>query len=186
MPITREDAWKLLNDYTKKESLVKHALAVESAMRMYAKKFGEDEEAWGITGLLHDFDYDAFPDPNNGGHPYKGNAILKGKGLPDEICTAIMGHADYTNTPRETKMAKALYAADEICGFIMAVAYVRPDKLNGISPKSVKKKLKDKAFAAAINREEISHGIEALGVDRDEHIQTVITAMQGIANELGF
>ncbi len=186
MDITRPVIWQLLNQYTKKPALLKHALAVEAAMRAYAEKFGEDEELWGAVGLLHDFDYDAYPVPEEGGHPYKGNQILAELGCPEEIRTAIMGHAHFTGTPRVTTMAKALFAVDELCGFVMAVAYVRPEKLNGMAVSSVKKKLKDKAFAAKVNREEIEQGAVELGVDKDEHIQTIITALQGISNELGF
>jgi len=186
MDITRSAVWQLLNQYTKKDALIKHALAVEAAMRAYAKKFGEDEELWGAVGLLHDFDYDAYPVPENGGHPYKGNQILTDLGCPEEIRTAIMGHAHFTGTPRTTTMAKALFAVDELCGFVMAVAYVRPEKLNGMTASSVKKKLKDKAFAAKVNRAEIEQGAVELGVEKDEHIETVISALQSSANELGF
>ncbi len=183
--ITREDAWKLLNEYTHKEALIKHALAVEAAMRAYARKFGEDEEAWGIVGLLHDFDYEKYPTLED--HPYRGAEILREKGYPEEWITAILGHANHTGVPRETLMAKTLFAVDELCGFITAVTYVRPNKkLAEVKVKSVKKKLKDKAFARQVNREEIRQGAEELGVDLDEHIDFVIKAMQEIADELGF
>ena len=183
--ITREDAWKLLTEYTQKEGLIKHALAVEAAMRAYARKFGEDEEAWGIVGLLHDFDYEKYPSMED--HPFRGAEILRQKGYPEEWVTAILGHANHTGVPRETLMAKALYAVDELCGFITAVAYVRPNKkLSEVKVKSVKKKLKDKAFARQVNREEIRQGAEELGVELDEHIGFVLQAMQEIAEELGF
>lgn len=182
--ITREDAWKLLNEYTKTESLIKHALAVEASMRKYAQKLGEDVEKWGITGLIHDFDYEKYPSAEE--HPYKGNEILTELGYPEDIKTAIMGHAIYTNTPRETLMDKTLFAVDELSGFVMAVAYVRPDKLEGLTPKSVKKKLKDKAFAAKVSREDIELGIQEMDVDKDEHIATVIEALQGAKSQLGF
>ncbi len=183
--ITREDAWKLLTEYTQKEGLIKHALAVEAAMRAYARKFGEDEEAWGIVGLLHDFDYEKYPSMED--HPFRGAEILRQKGYPEEWVTAILGHANHTGVPRETLMAKTLYAVDELCGFITAVAYVRPNKkLSEVKVKSVKKKLKDKAFARQVNREEIRQGAEELGVELDEHIGFVLQAMQEIAEELGF
>lgn len=184
MNITRDQAWELLNEYTKGESLLKHALTVEAAMRKYAEKYGEDVEKWGITGLVHDFDYEKYPTAEE--HPFVGNKILEEKGYPDDIREAIMGHALYSGVARETLMAKALFAVDELCGFIMAVAYVRPSGLDGMKPKSVKKKLKDKAFAAAVSREDIEMGIEELGVDKDEHIQLVIDALSEIKEQLGF
>lgn len=188
MNVDREKAWALLNEYTQSESLIKHMLAVEAAMRTYAQKHGEDEELWGVTGLLHDFDYEKWPNPDRDetGHPFTGVAILREQGYPDEIIDAILGHALYSGVPRETAMAKTLFAVDELCGFIMAVAYVRPENLTGMKPKSVKKKLKDKAFAAAVSRDDIRSGIEELGVDESEHIQTVIDALHAIASELGF
>lgn len=184
MNITREDTWTLLNEYTKSESLLKHALGVEAAMRAYARKFGEDEEKWGITGLIHDFDYEKWPSVEE--HPIKGNEILKEKGYPEEITQAIMGHAVYSGVPRDTLMAKTLFAVDELTGFIMASAYVRPDKLDGLKPKSVKKKMKDKRFAAKVSREDIEQGIAEIEVDRDEHIAIIIEALQGIKEDLGF
>ena len=188
MAVDREKAWALLNEYTESESLVRHMLAVEAAMKAYANKLGEDENLWGVTGLLHDFDYEKWPNPDRDetGHPFTGVAILREQGYPDEMIDAILGHADYSGVARETPMAKALFAVDELCGFVMAVAYVRPENLNGMKPKSVKKKLKDKAFAAAVSRDDIRIGVEEMGVDQDEHIQTVIDAMQGISGELGF
>jgi putative nucleotidyltransferase with HDIG domain len=186
---TREQAYQLLCEWVKSESLRKHMLAVEAAMRAYAKKFGEDEETWGICGLLHDLDYEKFPqvDPvAQTGHPFESVKYFKEQDYPQDIIDAILGHATYSNTPRVTTMAKALYAVDELCGFVMACAYVRPTKLEGMEASSVKKKLKNKEFAAKISREDIEKGIAELGVDKDEHINTVICAKQGIAKELGF
>ena len=182
--MTREQAWELLNEYTKKDGLIKHALAVEAAMRAYGEKFGEDPEPWGIVGLLHDFDYERYPSLDD--HPQKGAEILREKGLPLEWIMAILGHARHAGVQRESLMAKALYAVDELTGFIVAVALVRPSKkVAEVTAKSVKKKMKDKAFAAAVNREDIQQGAEELGVNLDEHITTVIEAMQGIADRLG-
>ena len=180
----RDKAWNLLTTYTKTESLIKHALAVEAALRHYAKIFGQDENLWGITGLLHDFDYELYPDEQN--HPYRGNEILAREGYPEEVRTAIMGHASYTNTPRTSLLAKTLFAVDELTGFVIAVALVRPSKsIFEVQPSSVRKKFKDKAFAAKVNREEIYQGIAELGVDETEHIQRVIDALKTIAKELG-
>ncbi len=188
MTINREQAWALLNEYTQSESLVRHMLAVEAAMVAYARKRGEDETLWGLTGLLHDFDYEKWPNPNHDetGHPFTGVALLREQGYPEEMIDAILGHALYSGVARETPLAQTLFAVDELCGFVMALAYVRPENLTGMKPKSVKKKLKDKAFAAAVSRDDIRIGIEELGVDQDEHIQIVIDAMSGIASELGF
>lgn len=185
--MTRNDAWNLLCEYTKGNSLRKHALAVETAVRAYARKFGEDEEKWSITALLHDFDYEMFPDPvSPDGHPYKGNAILQEKGYPDDIRRAIMSHADYTGVTRETLLEKTLFACDELCGFITAVSYVRPSKsVKEVEVKSVRKKMKDKAFAAKVNRDDIIHGAEILQLDLDDHIGFVIKALQDNAGELG-
>jgi putative nucleotidyltransferase with HDIG domain len=181
---TYEDALKLLFEYTESENLRKHAFAVESAMRAYARKFGEDEEKWAIVGLLHDFDYEKFPTPDQ--HPWVGSKILEERGYPEDIRKAILGHADYTGVPRDTLMAKVLYACDELCGFITAVALVRPNKkLEEVTVESVKKKLKDKAFARSVNREDIYKGAEELGIPLDEHIQFVIDAMKSIADKLG-
>ncbi|MCB0284178.1 MAG: HDIG domain-containing protein [Calditrichaeota bacterium] len=180
--MTREQALELLKEYTQSESLLKHAYAVEAAMRAYAEKFGEDVERWGITGLLHDFDYEKYPD----NHPWEGNKILNEKNIDEDIRNAIMGHAAFTNTPRETLMAKTLFAVDELCGFITAVTLVRPNKaLSEVHVKSVKKKMKDKAFAAKVNRDEIRQGAEELGVDFDEHVAFVVNALSGIADSLG-
>jgi putative nucleotidyltransferase with HDIG domain len=180
--MTREEALQILKEYTKSESLLKHAYAVEAAMRAYADKYNDDVELWGSVGLLHDFDYEMFPD----NHPYKGSEILKEKGVSDEIRTAIMGHAEFTGVPRETMMAKVLFAVDELSGFITAVTLVRPSRaLSEVQVKSVKKKMKDKSFAAKVNREEIIKGADELGVDFDEHVMFVIQAMSKVATELG-
>ena len=198
----RQTAWQLLTTYTKNESLLKHALGVEAAMRAYARKFGdeapscltsrngghdgasEDEELWGVTGLLHDFDYELHPTAEE--HPAWGKPVLEAAGYPPEVVYAIQSHGDHTGLPRRTRLDKTLYAVDELVGFIVAVALVRPTKsLFDVEAASVRKKMKDKAFARAVNREEIVRGAAELGVDLDEHITFVIQAMQGIAGELG-
>jgi len=180
--MTREEAFAILTEYTKTESLLKHAYAVEAAMRAYAEKFGEDVELWGAVGLLHDFDYEKYPDQ----HPGKGSEILEKKGIPKGIRMAILGHADFSGVPRRTLMAKTLYAVDELSGFIVAVTLVRPNKaLSDVKFKSVKKKLKDKRFAAKVNREEIYKGAEELGVDFTEHVEFVIQALSKVAAALG-
>jgi len=182
--VTREEAWELLTEYTKKEGLIKHALAVEALMRAYAKKFNEDEETWGVVGLLHDFDYEKYPSLED--HPMKGQEILKEKGLPEDLRKAILAHAPHTGEPRDNLMKKTLFAVDELAGFITAVALVRPSKkVADVKVKSVRKKFKDKAFAASVNREDIKTGIEELGIDEAEHIQLCIDAMAGIADQLG-
>lgn len=181
--MNRTDAFELLKEYTASEALIRHMLAVEASMRAYAKSFGEDEETWGITGLLHDFDYEKYP--NAPDHPMKGSAILKEKGCPEDIRTAILGHATYTGVPRDSRMAKTLYACDELCGFIMACAVIRPNKIADLEVSSVRKKLKDKGFARNVNREDINKGCAELGVQPDEHIRFVIDAMKAIAPELG-
>ncbi len=179
----RQKAEALVNEYVQKDSLKRHLFAVEEAMGFYARKFGEDEEYWRITGLLHDFDYEQFPDR----HPLKGMEMLKEGGFPDEIIEAIGGHADYTGIPRTTLLAKTLYAVDELSGFVMAVAYVRPSRLLGDVPvKSVRKKLKDKAFARQVKREEIFSGAEELGIELPIHIQNVIDALKANPGRLGF
>ena len=184
MRYTRDDAWELLTEYTQSDSLRKHALAVEAAMRFYARKEGADEELWGNTGLLHDFDYERWPDAP--AHPTNGMRILRERGWPDEMIHAIGGHAQYLNIPRDTPLSKTLFAVDELCGFLTAVAYVRPSrKIAEVEIASVKKKIKDKAFARSVSREDILQGAEELGVPLDEHIQNCITAMQGAAEQLG-
>jgi putative nucleotidyltransferase with HDIG domain len=182
--MNRNQAWELLNEYTKKDGLLKHALAVEAVMRAYGEKFGEDADAWGIVGLLHDFDYERYPSLDD--HPQKGVEILRAKGLPLEWTMAIAGHGRHTGVRRESLMAKTLFAVDELTGFIVAVALVRPSrKIADVAVKSVKKKMKDRAFAANVSREDIVAGAKELGVDLEEHIGFVIGSMQGIADELG-
>jgi putative nucleotidyltransferase with HDIG domain len=180
----RTQAWSLLCEYTQSESLRKHMLAVEACMRAYARKFGADENKWGITGLLHDFDYEKYPTPAE--HPFVGNKILEERGYPDEVRRAILSHADYSGVKRESQMEKTLYACDEVSGFITASALVKPNKsLAEVEAKSVRKKMKDKAFARSVNRDDIINGAADLGVDLEEHIAFCIEAMKGIAAELG-
>ena len=181
--MNRNDALILLKEYTKNDALLKHMYAVEAAMTAYARKFGEDELKWGITGLLHDFDYEMYPNPPD--HPMKGSEVLKEKGYPEDMRKAILGHATYTGVPRDTQMAKALYACDELCGFIMACSVIRPNKIADLEVSSVKKKLKDKAFARNVSREDIAEGIADLGLQLDDHIKFVIDAMKQISPELG-
>jgi putative nucleotidyltransferase with HDIG domain len=181
--VNRDSVWELLCEYTQSDSLRKHALAVEACMRAYARKLGEDEAKWGITGLIHDFDYEMFP--NAPDHPLKGSEILKERGFSDEIRTAILGHADYTGVPRDTLMAKALFACDELAGFITACSYVRPDRIATLEAKSVRKRMKDKPFARAVSRDDIIKGAEELGVPLDEHIAFCIVVMRAAAEQLG-
>jgi putative nucleotidyltransferase with HDIG domain len=182
--LDRGQAWGLLCEYTQSESLRKHMLAVEACMRAYARKFGEDENKWGITGLLHDFDYEKYPTPAE--HPFVGNKILEERGYPEDVRRAILSHADYSGVKRESRMEKALYACDEVSGFITASALVKPNKsLAEVEAKSVRKKMKDKAFARSVNRDDIINGAADLGVDLEEHIAFCIEAMKGIAGELG-
>jgi putative nucleotidyltransferase with HDIG domain len=181
--MNREAAWELLCEHTQSESLRKHALAVEACMRAYARKFGEDEEKWGCVGLIHDFDYELYPNPPD--HPLKGSEILKARGYSEEVRRAILGHADYSGVPRDTRLAQALFACDELAGFITACSLVRPDKIENLEPKSVLKRMKDKAFARSVNRDDIRRGAEELGIPLEEHIAFCIQAMRGIANELG-
>ena len=181
---TREDAIELLHEYTKTDSLRRHALGVEQSMRKMAEKYDGDPNEWGITGLMHDFDYEMYPTMDE--HPYKGNEILKSKGYPDSITQAIMGHATYTGVERVTDMAKSLFAVDELTGFIFAVTYVRPSKsIFEVKPRSVKKKLKQKSFAASVIREDIFQSVDELDLDLTEHIQFVIDALSEKAEELG-
>jgi putative nucleotidyltransferase with HDIG domain len=186
---TREEAWQVVNEYTQSVNLVRHMLAVEVAMRAYARKYGEDEELWGLVGLIHDFDYERHPDLSVEGHPVVGARILREQGWPEEVVQAVLAHAgEYTGVEPESQMEKALVAVDELTGFLVAVALVRPTKdirdVTKIS--SVRKKWKDRSFAAAVNREEIEHACEELGVDLwTEHVPLVLEAMQGIASELG-
>jgi putative nucleotidyltransferase with HDIG domain len=180
----RQQAWDLLCEYTHNENLRKHALAVEAAMRAYARHFGEDEELWGIVGLIHDFDYEKYPTAQD--HPFKGTEILREKGWPEEIVKAVLSHARYTGVTRDTLMEKTLFAVDELTGLIVAVALVRPSKsIHDVKLKSVKKKWKDKSFAAGANRADIEEGATDLEIELSEHIAIVLKAMQGIADELG-
>jgi putative nucleotidyltransferase with HDIG domain len=181
---SRAEAWELFCEWTESESLRKHVLGVESAMRAYAAKYGEDEELWAATGILHDLDYERFPDPDNG-HPRVALELFAERGYPRELIDAVAGHATYLGVPRETRMAKALFAVDELTGFIAAVALVRPTGIVGMTPKSVKKKLKQPSFAAAVNREELRHGAEELGEDFDDHVAFVIGALEPHAVALG-
>jgi putative nucleotidyltransferase with HDIG domain len=181
--ISREQAWTLLCEWTKSESLRRHMLAVEAAMRAYAPRFGGDVELWGLTGLVHDLDYERYPDLSDG-HPRYALRELEERGYPPSLVRAVASHADFLGVSRETPMEKALYAVDELCGFVLAVAYVRPEGLVGMTPKSVKKKLRQPAFAAAVNREELRIGAEELGVDFDEHLQIVIDALTERRDEL--
>ncbi|MCI0487005.1 MAG: HDIG domain-containing protein [Blastocatellia bacterium] len=180
---TREEAWNLLCEYTKGESLRKHALAVEAVMKAYARRLGEDEEKWGIVGMLHDFDYEMYPDPPD--HPLKGSEILGERGYSDEIRRAILGHANYTGVARDSLLAKALYACDELTGFIVACALVRPNGISDLGAKSVKKKLKDKAFARTVNRDEVYEGAEEFEVDLSEHIDFIVAALRDVADSVG-
>ena len=189
MSIDRDKAFALLNEYTKSASLIKHALSVEAAMRWYADHFGvspEENDLWGVTGLLHDFDYEKFPDcvaPD--GHPFAGEKILTELGYPESLRRAIMGHATYSGVPRDTQMAKTLFAVDELSGLVTASALVRPDKsINNLEASSVKKKMKDKRFASGCNREDIKLGAEELGIELEQHIGNVISALRGIAQQL--
>ncbi|HEX8493122.1 MAG TPA: hypothetical protein VF658_09800 [Pyrinomonadaceae bacterium] len=183
----RKEAWELLCEYTKGDSLRKHARAVEVAMRACAARYGgpdADVEEWGMVGLLHDFDYEMFPTADD--HPFKGANIMCGRGYPDRMIRAIMGHATYTGVPRDTRMARALFATDELCGFLVACALVRPSRsLDDLEVSSVKKKLKDKAFARSVNREDIYQGVVELGVPLDEHIRFVIDALRPVQKEIG-
>ena len=183
--MTRDEALLLLREYTRSESLMKHAFAVEAAMRHYAAHFAEDANQWGLAGLIHDFDYERWPNPTE--HTRQGAVILRERGVEEEIVGAILSHAtwNWDEYPLDRPLRKTLFAVDELCGFITAVAYVRPDKLAGMAPSSVRKKMKQKSFAAAVKREDIEKGAELVNLPLDEHIQKVIIAMQGVANELG-
>src|SRR5215475_14185281 len=182
--INRESAWNLMCEFTQSESLRKHMLAVEACMRAYARKFDEDEEKWAITGLLHDVDYEKYPTPQE--HPFVGNKILEERGYSEEIRRAILSHAEYSGVKRESKMEKTLFACDELAGFITASTLVKPSKsLAEVEAKSVRKKMKDKAFARSVNRDDIINGAADMGVDLEEHITFCIEAMKGIAKELG-
>jgi len=185
MEITRtDDGWKLLTEFTQSESLLKHALSVEACMRAYARKLGEDEELWGMVGLIHDFDYEKYPSAED--HPFRGNEILQERGYSEEVRRAIMSHAEYSGVARITPMEKTLFACDELAGFITACALVKPGKsLAEVEAKSVRKKMKDKAFARSVNRDDITTGAADLGLELEQHIAFCIEAMKGIARELG-
>jgi putative nucleotidyltransferase with HDIG domain len=182
--MNREDAWCLLTEFTQSESLRKHALAVEACVRAYARKFGEDEETWAIVGLIHDFDYEKYPSAED--HPFRGSEILAERGVSEEIRRAILSHANYSGVPRVSMLEKTLFACDELAGFITATALVKPSKsLNEVDAKSVRKRMKDKAFARSVSREDIVNGAAEMGVDLDEHITFCVEAMKGIAEKLG-
>ena len=181
---TREDAWNLVCEWISSDSLRKHVLGVETAMRAYAREGGEDEELWGITGLVHDLDYERYPDLETG-HPRHALKELEARGYPGEVIDAVAGHAEFLGVPRETSLAKTLFGVDELSGFIAACALVRPTGIDGMTPKSVRKKLKQPSFAAKVDRDQIRRGIEELGVDENEHLQLVIDAMAERADDLG-
>jgi putative nucleotidyltransferase with HDIG domain len=181
--ISRQAAWDLLCEWTESDSLRRHMLAVEAAMRAYAPRFDGDVELWGLTGLLHDLDYERYPNLEDG-HPRHAIAELRRRGYPEELVRAVASHADFMGVPRESAMERSLYAVDELSGFILACAYVRPEGLVGMTPKSVKKKLRQPSFAAAVNREELVQGSEELGVEFDEHLETVIAALAERREEL--
>jgi len=183
VPPTRHQAWETLTRYTKSESLVRHALAVEASTRWYARRLGEDEELWGVTALLHDFDYEIHPTLDK--HPQDGAPILREEGYPEEVIEAILSHAEHLGLPRDTPLKRTLFACDELSGFVHACGLVRPAGLDGLEPKSVKKKLKQPSFAAGVHRDEVYQGAELLGLELDEHIRNVIAALQPIGAELG-
>jgi putative nucleotidyltransferase with HDIG domain len=181
---TRDEAWQLFCEWTESDSLRKHALGVEAAMRAYARKYGEDEELWAVAGIVHDLDYERHPDLDTG-HPRIALEELRKRGYPDDVVDAVAGHAEFLDVPRETQMAKTLFAVDELSGFVAACALVRPTGIEGMKPKSVRKKLKTPSFAAKVDRDQIQRAIDELGVDENEHIQLVIDAMAERADELG-
>jgi putative nucleotidyltransferase with HDIG domain len=180
----RDQAWELFCEWTQSDSLRKHVLGVEAAMVAYARDWGEDEDLWAATGILHDLDYERYPDLETG-HPRHALKELEARGYPQELIDAVAGHADFLGVPRNTRLAKTLYAVDELSGFVAACALVRPDGIHGMTPKSVKKKLKQPSFAAAVDREQVRRGAEELGIDFDEHVARVIAAMEERAGELG-
>src|SRR5215212_12053178 len=183
MEVTRERAWETLTQYTKSEALRRHALAVESAVAWYARDFGEDEEFWRATALLHDCDYEMHPTLDK--HPQDGAPILREEGYPEEVIEAVLSHAEHLSMPRDTQLKKTLFACDELSGFVHAVGLVRPTGLEGLEPKSVKKKLKQPSFAAGVHRDEVYAGAELLGLELDEHIRNVVEALRPVAGELG-
>ena len=186
---SRDEALALVQEYTASESLRKHMLAVEAAMRAYAERFGEDADRWGLAGLIHDFDYERYPNDAHSPteeHPSWGVRLLRERGWPEDVLQAVLGHAEYTNTPRETRMAKALFAVDELTGLVTATALVRPSKsVHEVDARAVRKKMKDKAFARGVSREDVVRGAEELGVELDEHIQFVVDALRRHADALG-
>ena len=183
--MNRDEAWTLVTEETSSSALQKHMLAVEAVMRAYARKFGEDEETWGLVGLLHDLDYERHPS-QDAGHPFAGVELLRSRGVDETVCRAILSHADYSGVPRESRMERALFSADELSGFVIAVALVRPSRsLDDVDVAAVRKKMKDKAFARAVRREDIVRGAEELGVSLDDHIAFVIEALRARATELG-
>jgi putative nucleotidyltransferase with HDIG domain len=181
--ITRERAWETLTEHTKSEALLRHALGVEACMGWYARHFGEDEQLWRAVGLLHDFDYEIHPTLDE--HPQDGAPILREQGYPDEVIDAVLSHAEHLAMPRDTQLKKALFACDELSGFVHAVGLVRPTGLEGLEPKSVKKKLKQPSFAAGVHRDEVYAGADGLGLELDDHIRNVVAALQPIAEQLG-
>ncbi|HEY8626930.1 MAG TPA: HD domain-containing protein [Gaiellaceae bacterium] len=183
MPATRERAWETLTRYTQSEALLRHALAVEASVGSYARRFGEDEELWGVVALLHDFDYERHPTLDK--HPQDGAPILRDEGYSEEVVEAVLSHAEHLAMPRDTPLKKTLFACDELSGFIHACGLMRPTGLDGLEPKSVKKKLKQPSFAAGVHRDEVYAGAELLGLELDEHIRNVVEALQPIAPELG-
>ena len=183
LEVTRERAWETLTRYTKSEALLRHALAVEASVRAYARKFGEDDELWGVTALLHDFDYEIHPTLDK--HPQDGAPILREEGYPEVVIEGVLSHAEHLAMPRDTPLKKTLFACDELSGFIHACGLVRPDGIETVEPKSVKKKLKQPSFAAGVHRDEVYRGAEELGVELDDHIRFVIEAMRPISGELG-
>jgi len=180
---TREEAWRLVIEMTQSESLRRHMLSVEAAMRAYARRFGEDEERWGILGLIHDWDYETGPTPDQ--HPMRGIQLLRERGWPEDLLQDLASHADYLKVPRDTPIRKALYACDELCGFIIACALVKGRSLGAVDARTVRKKMRDRAFARGVHREQLLAGAEALGVDFDEHVEFVRDALLPIADELG-
>jgi len=183
--MTREEAWQLLCEYTQNDSLRKHALGVEAAMRFYARHLGQDEELWGVVGLLHDFDYERWPEPPE--HTRAGAKILRERGVDEEIAAAVLSHADWNQDeyPRDRPLRKTLFAVDELTGFLVACALVRPTRLEGMAPKSVKKKMKTPSFAAAVSRDDIHAGTELIGLPLEQHIENCVQALQSVAGELG-
>lgn len=181
--MTRDEAWSLLCEYTQSENLRRHALAVEACMRYYARLFGEDEELWGVVGLLHDFDYERYPSLEE--HPFRGMEILRARGAPEVIIRAVGAHANHTGIPRESLLERAIFACDELSGFVIAVALVKGRTLSAVSPESVRKRMKEKGFARGVNRDDLLQGAEELGIPFDEHVEHVVRALQGIADHLG-